>query len=227
MPQKGKLLPEEKIRLVEQYLAGQFSLTDFQKEYGISERSFRDWVRLYQSEGPEALVPKVKEKKYSRELKSLVVEEYLSGSSSLQELCGRYRISDTHVVRKWIKKYTCHEELKAKGGGSEVYMTGGRKTTLEERIEIVGFCISNGKDYRATIEKYSVSYQQLYGWVRKYEEHGVEELTDHRGKRKGESAMTEVEKLYAELKLKEAENKRLQMENDLLKKLDEVERRRD
>ena len=33
-------------------------------------------------------------------------------------------------------------------------MTKGRTTTLEERIEIVSYCIANGKDYGATIEKY-------------------------------------------------------------------------
>lgn len=47
-------------------------------------------------------------------------------------------------------------------------MTKGRTTTYEERIEIVSFCIERGNDYTATIEKYGVSYQQIYSWVRKY-----------------------------------------------------------
>jgi regulator of replication initiation timing len=38
--------------------------------------------------------------------------------------------------------------------------------------------------------------------------------------------MSETEKLAARLKLLEAENNRLKMENDYLKKLDEIERRR-
>lgn len=103
-------------------------------------------------------------------------------------------------------------------------MAKGRGTTLEERIEIVGHCIANNKDYGKTIEKYGVSYQQIYTWVRKYEKDGFDGLTDRRGKRKEESSMTEVEKLRARLKLKEAENYRLQMENDLLKKLGALER---
>jgi regulator of replication initiation timing len=37
-------------------------------------------------------------------------------------------------------------------------------------------------------------------------------------------SMTEVEKLRAQLKLKEAENMRLHMENELLKKLEALER---
>ena len=104
-------------------------------------------------------------------------------------------------------------------------MAKGRKTTLKERIEIVSHCIANNKDYGEAIERYGVSYQQIYGWVRKYEKDGAEGLCDHRGKGKDQASMSEVEKLRAQLKLKEAENRRLQMENDLLKKLEEVERR--
>lgn len=105
-------------------------------------------------------------------------------------------------------------------------MAKGRNTTLEERIEIVSYCIANNKDYGKTIERYDVSYQQIYGWVRKYEKDGANGLADRRGKRKDEASMTEVEKLRAQLKLKEAENSRLQMENELLKKLEALERGR-
>ena len=103
-------------------------------------------------------------------------------------------------------------------------MAKGRATTLEERIEIVGHCIANNKDYGKTIERYSVSYQQIYGWVKKYEKDGVDGLSDRRGHRKDEARMSEVEKLRAQLKLKDAENLRLQMENELLKKLEALER---
>ena len=103
-------------------------------------------------------------------------------------------------------------------------MAKGRMATLEERIEIVSHCVANDKDYRKTIEQYGVSYQQIYTWVRKYEAGGVDALSDRRGKRKYESTMTDVEKLRAQLKLQKAENLRLQMENDLLKKLEALER---
>ena len=105
-------------------------------------------------------------------------------------------------------------------------MVKGRKTTLDERIEIVQDCISNGRDYGQVIEKHKVSYQQVYTWVRKYEERGVDGLSDRRGKRKDESDMTEIEKLRAELKLTQAKLKRAEIENDLLKKVEEIERRR-
>ena len=92
---------------------------------------------------------------------------------------------------------------------------------------MVSHCIANNKDYGKTIEQYGVSYQQIYGWVRKYEEAGIDGLADRRGKRKDEVSMSEIEKLRAQLKLKDAENRRLQMENELLKKLEALERGQD
>ncbi len=38
-------------------------------------------------------------------------------------------------------------------------MNQGRKTTFEERVEIVNFTIAHDKDYQAEIEKYGISYQ--------------------------------------------------------------------
>ncbi|MEA5065284.1 MAG: helix-turn-helix domain-containing protein, partial [Eubacteriales bacterium] len=63
-------------------------------------------------------------------------------------------------------------------------MTKGRATTLEERIEIVTYCIEQGKNYGAAIERYQVSCQQVYSWVNKYEHSGVSGLADKRGKHK-------------------------------------------
>ncbi|WP_432404804.1 hypothetical protein [Wukongibacter sp. M2B1] len=60
----------------------------------------------------------------------------------------------------------------------------------------------------------------------RFEESGIDGLLDRRGKRKPEEQMTEVDKLKAEMRLLEAKNKRLEMENELLKKLEEIERRR-
>ena len=76
-----------------------------------------------------------------------------------------------------------------------------------------------------TSDKFQVSYSQVYTWVKKYKAHGYEALSDNRGKRKIPHQMSDIEKLTANLKLIEAQNKRLQMENDFLKKLREIERR--
>ncbi|BES65713.1 hypothetical protein SANA_26920 [Gottschalkiaceae bacterium SANA] len=104
-------------------------------------------------------------------------------------------------------------------------MTKGRKTTLAERVQIVIHCIANDNNYKETSEKFEVSYQQVRNWVLKYEEKGLEGLEDRRGKRKPESELTEAERMKAEIELLKAKNKRLEIENELLKKLEEIERR--
>ena len=101
-------------------------------------------------------------------------------------------------------------------------MKKGRKTTQEERTEIVAFCIENGKDYGLAIEKYGVSYQQIYSWVRKYEAKGVEGLVDRRGKAKPEDELTEADRLRMENKILQARIKDQEMEIKLLKKLKEL-----
>ena len=82
-------------------------------------------------------------------------------------------------------------------------MTKGRKTTQEERAEIVAFCIEHNKDYGLSVETYNVSYQQMYTWVRKYEEGGANKLKDNRGRTKPVEEMTEIEKLKAKMKILE------------------------
>ncbi len=100
-----------------------------------------------------------------------------------------------------------------------------RKTTMEERIAIVEDCISNGNNYGQTAQKYNCSYGQVYSWVRKYKEKGVDGLADCRGKRKQEDQLSELEQLRAEVRMLKAEKKQQQMEIDLLKKLEDIERR--
>lgn len=115
-------------------------------------------------------------------------------------------------MRSWLICHNNNEEIKERTrSGLELYMTRGRNTTTEERIKIVSFCIANGKNYGATIEKYKVSYQQIYDWVKKYETSGVTELVDKRGRRKEFEELTQTEKLKLENKVLRAELKQKEM----------------
>ena len=105
-------------------------------------------------------------------------------------------------------------------------MTNGRKTTLEERVAVVSDCIANNHNYGDAAEKYQISYNQVYTWVKKYEKDGIEGLKDLRGRTKPEEEMSEFEKLRYENRLLKAKNLNQQMEIDFLKKLKEIERRR-
>lgn len=105
-------------------------------------------------------------------------------------------------------------------------MTKGRKTSFDERVEIVQYCIAHDHNYARTSEKYQISYQQARNYTVKYETGGVESLRDKRGKRKNPDDMSELEKLRAEVKILRTEKERAEMEASFLKKLKEIERRR-
>ena len=103
-----------------------------------------------------------KNKVYSAELKLQAVQDYLAGKGSLRQLCKQYGIKDKKQLRNWISCYNGHKDFKERSGArGEIYMTKGRKTTQEERSQIVAFCIEHGKDYALTVETYQVSYQQI------------------------------------------------------------------
>ena len=223
---KKRFTSEDRIKIVEIYIRNGIGYGAISKKYGVPETTLRHWVRKYQTFGAEGLMDRVRNQSYSAEIKRCSVEEYLSGKGSYEDICKKYKIFSDSQLRDWIKMYNGHRELRpSRGRGSDIYMTKGRNTTYEERVEIVSYCIENDNDYTATIEKYGVSYQQIYSWVRKYSEKGAEGLVDKRGKRKPESEMTELEKLRAENRMLEARNKRLELECAVLKKLEEIEGR--
>lgn len=226
MGRKGKVLVDDKIRAIKDYLAGRKSVSQICSELQIHKSAFDEWKRKYKLKGEHGLQTMIRNTYYPQAIKLQAVSDYQKGIGSLNEICSKYGISDHSILRKWIKKYNGHKISKSHNSQGDKHMTRGRKTTYEERIKIVSFCIENNDDYELTADKYQVSYQQVYSWTGKYKQGGAEALVDRRGKRKASEELTETEKLAAQVKLLEAENKRLQMEVDFLKKLKEVERRR-
>ena len=223
---KSKVTEEDKLKAVKSYIQGKLGFGEIMQLYSVPKSTLTRWIRNYKIFGMEGLTARNHNQSFSSEVKKRAVEEYQSGKGSHHDICEKYKIRSDTQLRYWIKVYNSHRELRPnRGRGSDIYMTKGRNTTYEERVEIVSYCIEHGNDYTATIEKYGVSYQQIYSWVRKYNEKGAEGLVDKRGKRKSESEMTELEKLRAENRMLEARNKRLETENAVLKKLEEIERR--
>lgn len=226
MGRKSKVSSEIKILSVKQYLSNNKSILEISKQYLVSEASVRFWVRKFKTFGEIGLYNSLTNTKYSAEFKQKAVLSYLSGEGSQQEICKKYKIHSICQLQNWILKYNSHEELKSSKNGGISIMTKGRKTTYEERIEIVTYCIEHGNNYDQTADKYKVSYQQVYTWLKKYEEKGFEGLIDNRGKRKQENNMSEVDKLRAENRMLQAKYRKLELESIFLKKLEEIERRR-
>ena len=105
-------------------------------------------------------------------------------------------------------------------------MKTSRKTTPEERVQIAKECIENGNNYGEIAIKYQVSYQNVYTWVKKYRELGEAGLEDRRGQRTAQQEpRTEEERLRIENAQLKHELYLARMERDLLKKLEEIERR--
>mgnify|MGYP000263161080 CR=1 FL=1 len=225
MSRKVKYSIEEKLNAVQKYLDGKESMYSIANRFGIDVSAVRLWVNKYRAMGVDAFSTN-QNKHYTKEEKEQAVAAYLHGEGSLMSICKKFKIHSTAQLRNWIKKYNGHEELKASGTGGTVIMTKGRKTTFEERVEIVQYCIAHDRNYAKTAEQYQVSYQQARNYIVKYEAGGVEALRDNRGKRKRPDEMSELEKLRAEVKILKAEKERAEMEASFLKKLEEIERRR-
>jgi transposase-like protein len=226
MRRKGTFTREEKLEYVLRCIEGMDSINHTAAMIGINRASLRQWICNYKSLGIDGLNTTSKNSSYSKTLKEMAVKDYLDGVGSQLAICKKYGIRSTCQLRNWIMKYNSHEEIIDSKSGGMFIMTNGRKTTYDERVEIVRYCIEHQYNYAETAEKYMVSYQQVYTWANKYQNDGVEALRDRRGKRKNKEEMSELDKLKAQNKLLEAENRRNQMEIDFLKKLDEIERRR-
>lgn len=226
MGRKAKVNPENKIQSILDYVKGKTSVKQIADKYQIAESAVYNWIRKYKTFGLDGLKESHSNKNYPYTLKEQAILSYLNDEGSLDDICIKFKIHSRSQLRQWILKYNSPEELKTSGTGGTKIMTKGRKTTYEERIDIVKYCIEHQNNYAKTAEHFKVSYQQVYSWVVKYGKDGVEALQDKRGKRKSIEDMSEIEKLKAENKLLQAENKRKQMELDFLKKLEEIERGR-
>ena len=228
MGRKSKYTIEEKINAVLDYKNGIRGVAQICNDLGIS-RSGTDlyrWVSIYDKYGDIGFISKNKNKSYTKEFKEMVVQEYLDGKGSLRDLSAKHNIPSSETLLKWVNSYNSHEELKDYNPKGDVYMTKSRKTTFEERIEIVQYCLSHDKEYKLAAEQYDVSYAQVYQWVKKYLELGEEGLTDKRGKHKEESQLSELEKAQREIERLKRQLELKERENIILKKLKEVERRR-
>lgn len=225
MPRTEKWTAKEKVEIVEAYLAGKAGQSEASRMVGASKVTLKQWVSLYKAEGPTGLLSSPRNRAYSKELKQAAVADYLSGKGSLQEICERHKIRSRTQLMNWLKVYNRHEDFRIQTGGS--HMTKGRETSATERVEIARECIASGNNYGEIAQKYQVSYQQVYQWTRKYRAMGKSGLENRRGHRAGTlPSRTPEEQLRDKVAQLERKNFELEMENALLKKVKELERRR-
>ena len=221
---KRKHSIEWMIDRINEYLSGTGSYKSIAEANGINDETLRRWVVAYSYHGADAFVKGSGNRQYSHDFKVSCVEMVLSGELSVLECVSKYEISSASVLRCWISEYNANRELKDYDPKREVYMAGARrKTTIEERKEIVKYCIEHDRDYKGTAAIYDVSYTQVYSWVRKFDANGENALVDKRGHHKTDDELDELERLRREnLRLKRQLQER-DMAVELVKKVRELE----
>ena len=221
---KSKWTPDQKIAIIQQCLSGEGSCRSIAKAHGIGKTTLTRWVRWYLEQGAACFLERTGNRHYSKEFKIMCVASVLSGIGSVEDIAVKNHISHENVLRGWIKCYNANMELKDYEPKREVYMAEARrKTTLEERKEIVSYCIGHNNDYAGTASRYEVSYSQVYSWVKKFRENGEEGLVDKRGHHKSDDELDELERLRRENQRLKRQLEERDMLCELLKKVRELE----
>ncbi len=221
---KPKFTAEQKVEIIEAYINGDVGYSQLQDIYGVHPDTIYGWISRYENYGIAAFSQGAGNKCYTKDFKLQCVRAYLKGEGSLNEIAARYNISCNSVLRDWVRCYNADMELEDYEPKREVYMAEAhRKTTLEERKEIVKYCINHNNDYKGTASKYDVSYSQVYYWVKKYRETGEESLIDKRGHHKCDEELDELERLRRENQRLKKQLEERDMLCELLKKVRELE----
>lgn len=221
---RGKITPAIKQKAVMEIETGRLSQSEAARRLCVDGETVRSWVSTYRSEGVDGLESSSKNRIYSVQTKREAVEAYQTGRYSLQKICEIFKIRGTRQLRDWLKVYNSGRDFKRMSGGSRMKST--HKATKEERIQIAKECLASGNNYGEIAKKYGVSYQQARTWTLKYKELGEAGLEDRRGKRKYEQEpRTELEQAQIEIAQLKHQLRMAEMENHLLKKLKEIERR--
>lgn len=225
MSRKSKFSAEEKLAAIKLCLTGGKNNSQVAKIYGVTKSTIRLWRKQYLYNGIQGLESIKRNQIYSKEFKLQLVKKYLSGEGSFLDLAAKYGLRSQTQLKQWVIKYNSHVELKDYDPKSEVYMAASRrKTTQEERQEIVDWCLNHDKNYKLTAEKFSCSYAQVYNWVKKFISQGKDGLIDKRGHHKSEEELTELEKAEREIAKLKHQLKMARTEIEFSKKLQKLER---
>lgn len=218
----ANLSVKQKLAIVIKAINGDCSISYLARSNKVSRHALKTWIWKYQVKGLSGLEESHTWRRYPVELKQAAVRDYLDHQLSLEECCRKYNISANSVLTHWIDQHTSGKSLKTTRGGFTTMRHKAKKTTLEQRKAIVLDTIKHGKDYRRAVEKYQVSYSQVYNWVRKYERLGIEGLKDHRGHQLASRSLKELtteQKYQRQLQEFKHQNELLAAENYYLKKL--------
>lgn len=216
-----KYTKEMKIQACKDFLENGKSRKQIALELSMGQKGHervREWIRMYELNGSLAFNDNDgKKRKYSKEFKTMVIEDYLTSGSSELAVTAKYNLSSCSILREWIKKYNNGKELKTIINNPEVYTMPRVKTTKDERIKIVHYCLDNDSNYALAAQTFGVSYSQVYEWCKKYRTYGENGLDDYRGKQAETKSNDNTNKNEQKLKdkIKKLENRNIQLEREI------------
>ena len=224
MSRKSKYNAEEKLLILHEL--DHSSIKEVTWKYAVGKSTVLSWRLLYKYQGIDGLRSDHHNHSYSREFKLALIQQYQESTDSLRVFAVKHGLKSDKQLSDWIIQYN-ESKLKAYTPRKRDSIMPGRKTTFEERLSIIEDLIKNDVNYSWAVDKYHVSYQQVYGWYQKYRKSGndPQSLRDRRGKAKPKAEWTELDKLRAENRLLKAEVKRNEMEVAFAKKLIEIRNR--
>ena len=151
--------------------------------------------------------------KYSNELKLKVIE-YYKKHGSLKNTANHFNIPSDNTVFKWVKQFEEH--------GFEGLFRNGIKYDGDFKVNVIEYMHNNHLSLIETAIKFNLGNHSIVGkWERIYYEEGPQALYENRRGRKKDMS-SKPKKKNLNKKIEEdllAENQRLRMENEYLKKL--------
>ena len=224
MGRRSKFSLQQKLRIINE--AKTASTKKVAKKFSVDAHTIRRWQRIFQYQGIDGLENTHRNQNYSIEFKRELIVEFERSTDSLEDFALKHGLKSDRQLSDWIIQYN-ESKLKAYTPRKRDSIMPGRKTTFEERLAIIEELIKHDINYNWAVNKYHVSYQQVYGWYQKYRKSGndPQSLRDRRGKAKPKAAWTEVDRLKAENRLLKAQLLRKEMEDAYAKKVIEIRNR--
>ncbi|WP_304682041.1 helix-turn-helix domain-containing protein [uncultured Ligilactobacillus sp.] len=221
MSRKSKYSAEQKLAILNELTRS--NISEVAKKYAVDKKTIRTWEYLYKYQGIDGLRSTNNNHRYSKEFKLSLVQQYQKSDESLEIFAIKHGLKSKTQLSDWIMQYN-ESKLKAYTPRKRDSIMLGRKTTFEERLSIIEELIKHDVNYNWAVEKYNVSYQQVYGWYQKYRKSGndPQSLRDRRGKAKPQKEWTEIDQLKAENRLLKAQLLRKEMEEAYAKKVMEI-----
>lgn len=126
------------------------------------------WIKQFLLAGLAGIIRPKHNRRYPLSIKVAAVKAYLLGEYTNQEILEQYQIRNISQLRQWVISYN-NDKLIVNQPTRKRARKMGRKVTFDEKKQIVQWTIEHGNNYKLAAEKYEVSYQRVYSWVRKYQ----------------------------------------------------------